>query len=84
MRAPLRKRAAEDFGFLSEGELALLLRAVPQRLDRHGQLLVQDLRDKALLALMSLQVLRTVEITRANTVVSSSGRCWCAARATPG
>ena len=67
VRAPLRKRAAEDFGFLSEGELALLLRAVPQRVDRHGQPLVQDLRDKALLALLSLQVLRTVEITRTNT-----------------
>jgi site-specific recombinase XerD len=67
VRAPLRKRAAEDFGFLSEGELALLLRAVPQRTDTHGRVLVQDLRDKALLALLSLQVLRTVEIARANT-----------------
>ncbi|MBV9324844.1 MAG: tyrosine-type recombinase/integrase [Chloroflexi bacterium] len=66
VRAPRGKRAAEDFGYLSEGELALLLRAVPQRLDTHGQVLVQDLRDKALLALLSLQVLRTVEITRAN------------------
>jgi site-specific recombinase XerD len=66
VRAPRAKRAAEDFGYLSEGELALLLRAVPRRVDRHGQPLVQDLRDKALLALLSLQVLRTVEITRAN------------------
>jgi site-specific recombinase XerD len=66
VRAPRGKRAAEDFGYLSEGELALLLRAVPQRLDKRGQPLVQDLRDKALLALLSLQVLRTVEITRAN------------------
>jgi integrase/recombinase XerC/integrase/recombinase XerD len=67
VRAPRGKRAAEDFGFLSEGELALLLRGVQLRLNRHGQLLVQDLRDKALLALPSLQVLRTVESTRANT-----------------
>jgi len=66
VRAPRGKRAAEDFGYLSEGELALLLRAVPQRVDKFGQALVQDLRDKALLALLSLQVLRTVEITRAN------------------
>ncbi len=51
---------------MSEGELALLLRAVPQRVDKHDQPLVHDLRDKALLALLSLQVLRTVEITRAN------------------
>jgi site-specific recombinase XerD len=66
VRAPRGKRAAEDFGYLSEGELALLLRAVPQRVDKLGHPLVQDLRDKALLALLSLQVLRTVEITRAN------------------
>lgn len=51
---------------MSEGELALLLRAVPQRVDTLGQPLVQDLRDKALLALLSLQVLRALEITRAN------------------
>ena len=66
VRAPRGKRAAEDFGYLSEGELALLLRAVPQRVDRQGGVRVQDLRDRALLALLSLQVLRTVEITRAN------------------
>jgi site-specific recombinase XerD len=66
VRAPREKRAAEDFGYLSEGELALLLRAVPQRVDKLGEPRIQDLRDKALLALMSLQVLRTVEITRAN------------------
>ena len=39
---------------------------MPQRVDRRGQPLVQDLSDKALLALLSLQVLRTVEIARAN------------------
>ncbi|MBV9328040.1 MAG: tyrosine-type recombinase/integrase [Chloroflexi bacterium] len=66
VRAPKSKRAAEDFGYLSEAELALLLRAVPRRIDKHGQPLVQDLRDKAVLALLSLQVLRTVEIVRAN------------------
>ena len=61
VRAPRGKRAAEDFGFLSEGELALLLHAVPQRTGKLGEPLVQDLRDKALLSLLSLQVLRTVE-----------------------
>jgi site-specific recombinase XerD len=66
VRAPRGKRSAEDFGYLSEGELAMLLRAVPQRTDDLGEPLVQNLRDKALLALLSLQVLRTVEITRAN------------------
>jgi hypothetical protein len=64
--APRSKRAAEDFGYLSGGDLALLLRGVPQRTAKHGQPLECDLRDKALLALLSLQVLRTVEIRRAN------------------
>jgi site-specific recombinase XerD len=49
-----------------QGELALLLRGVPRRTDKQGRPRVQDLRDRALLALLSLQVLRTVEITRAN------------------
>jgi len=66
VRAPRAKRAAEDFGYPGEGELALLLRAVPRRVDKIGRPFVQDLRDKALLALLSLQVLRTVEIARAN------------------
>jgi integrase/recombinase XerD len=66
VRPPRSKRAAEDFGFLSEGDLALLLRAIPQRLEKDAQPRVDDLRDKAMLALLSLQVLRTVEIWRAN------------------
>ena len=64
--APRSKRAAEDFGYLSEGDLALLLRAVPERTDKDGHPRPIDLRDKALLALLSLQVLRTVEIWRSN------------------
>jgi len=43
-----------------------LLRAVPERTDKHGHPRPIDLRDKALLALLSLQVLRTVEIWRSN------------------
>jgi site-specific recombinase XerD len=39
---------------------------VARRTDKQGRPRVQDLRDKALLALLSLQVLRTVEIARAN------------------
>jgi site-specific recombinase XerD len=66
VRPPRSKRAAEDFGFLSEGDLALLLRAIPQRSEKNGQPRVDDLRDKAMLALLSLQVLRTVEIWRSN------------------
>jgi len=66
VRGPRSKRAAEDFGYLTEGDLALLLRAVPERREKNGQPRVSDLRDKALLALLSLQVLRTVEIWRSN------------------
>jgi site-specific recombinase XerD len=60
IRAPRDRRAPEDFGYLSEVELALLSRAVP----RHDEL--KHLRDRALLGLLGLQALRTVEITRAN------------------
>jgi len=60
VRPPRSKRALEDFGYLSEVELTLLFRAVP----RDGS--VKALRDLALLALLGLQGLRTVEIERAN------------------
>jgi site-specific recombinase XerD len=60
VRAPRERRAPEDFGYLSEVELALLFRAVP-----HDEEL-KHLRDRALLGLLGLQALRTVEITRAN------------------
>lgn len=60
IRAPRDRRAPEDFGYLSEAELALLFRAVP----RDGEL--KHLRDRALLGLLGLQALRTIEITRAN------------------
>jgi site-specific recombinase XerD len=60
IRPPREKKAAEDFGYLSEVELTLLFRAAPQ-LDKEG-----PLRDRAILALFGLQGLRTVEIQRAN------------------
>jgi hypothetical protein len=53
-------RAPEDFGYLSEVELALLFRAVPRNDE------VKHLRDRALLGLLGLEALRGVEITRAN------------------
>ncbi len=59
IRPPRDKRAVEDFGYLSEVELALLFRAVP----RDGTL--KHRRDRARLGLLSLQALRTVEIMRA-------------------
>jgi site-specific recombinase XerD len=60
LRAPRDRRAPEDFGFLSEVELTLPFRAVP----RDDSL--KHLRDRALLGLLGLQALRTVEIMRAN------------------
>jgi site-specific recombinase XerD len=60
VRAPRDRRGPEDFGYLSEVELALLFRAVP-----HDDEL-KHLRDRALLGLLGLQALRTVEITRGN------------------
>jgi integrase len=60
VRAPREKKAAEDFGYLSEVELTLLFRAAPA-LNKEG-----PLRDRAVLALFGLEGLRTVEIQRAN------------------
>jgi site-specific recombinase XerD len=60
IRPPRDKRAVEDFGYLSEGEL-LLLRELPPPAD------VKDRRDRALLGLLALHGPRTVEIERANT-----------------
>jgi site-specific recombinase XerD len=62
VRPPKEKRAAEDFGYLSEVELTLLLRSVPVDYKE------KNLRDRALLALLGLQGLRTIEIERANVV----------------
>src|SRR5215216_4633199 len=60
VRPPREKRAAEDFGYLSEVELTLLLRSVPEAYKE------KSLRDRAMLALLGLQGLRTIEIERAN------------------
>jgi site-specific recombinase XerD len=60
IRPPREKKAAEDFGYLSEVELTLLFRAAPH-ISKEG-----PLRDRAILALFGLQGLRTVEIQRAN------------------
>lgn len=59
---PPRERQATAGGirYLSAGEAELLFRAVP----RDGSL--KSLRDRAMIALMALEGLRTVEITRAN------------------
>ena len=57
---PRERRAAEFLPCLAEGELRQLLAAVP----RTGA--VPALRDRALLALLAVQGLRTVEVARAN------------------
>lgn len=61
VKAPRSKKASDDLGYLSEVELALLLRAVPKKTGA-----VKELRDRAMLALMGLHGLRTVEIERAS------------------
>jgi site-specific recombinase XerD len=60
VRPPKEKRAVEDFDYLSEVELTLLLRSVSVDYKE------KNLRDRALLALLGLQGLRTIEIERAN------------------
>lgn len=60
VKPPRDRRAAEDVRFLSEGQLELLVRAIPKA----GG--IKALRDRALLGLMALQALRTVEVQRAS------------------
>jgi len=60
VRPPRNKRAVEDLGYLSEVELALLLKAVPKTNE------TKDLRGRALIAIMGLHGLRTVEVQRSS------------------
>lgn len=60
VRPPRDKRPVDDVPVLAEVDVALLLRAVP----RDGT--EANLRDRAMLGLLALQGLRTVEIHRAN------------------
>lgn len=60
VKPPKNKRAEDDFHYLNEVDYTLLLRAVPK--DKSEK----NLRDKAILAMMGLQGLRTVEVERAN------------------
>lgn len=60
VKPPRDKRAQDDFHYLNEVDYTILLRAVPKERTE------KNLRDKAILAMMGLQGLRTVEIERAN------------------
>jgi len=60
VKAPRDKRPVDDVPVLAEVDVALLLRAVP----KDGT--EASLRDRAMLGLMALQGLRTVEVHRAN------------------
>lgn len=60
VRPPKTRTAADDFQYLTEVELALLLRAVPRGTHEKAR------RDRCIVALLALQGLRTVEITRGN------------------
>ena len=66
-----RPKRARDFSYLSEVELRLLFRTIP-----HDDTL-KHLRDRALLGLLGLQALRTVEIARANVAdLQQRGEDW--------
>lgn len=60
VKPPKDKRAEDDFHYLNEVDYTLLLRAVPKTKSE------KNLRDKAIIAMMGLQGLRTVEIERAS------------------
>ena len=81
VRAPRDRRAPEDFGFLSEVELALLFRAVP-----HDEQL-KHLRDRACSACSACRRCAPSR-SRAPTSTTCSamatvGRCWCTASPRP-
>lgn len=60
IKPPKDKRAEDDFHYLNEVDYTLLLRSIPKAKSE------KNLRDKAIIAMMGLQGLRTVEIERAN------------------
>lgn len=60
VKPPKDKRAADDFHYLNEVDYTLLIRAVGKGRNE------KELRDKAIIAMMGLQGLRTVEIECAN------------------
>ncbi len=60
VKPPKDKRPEDDFHYLTEVDYTLLLRAVPKSKSE------KNLRNKAIIAMMELQGLRTVEIERAN------------------
>lgn len=60
VKPPRERKASAGVKYLSPGEAELLFRAVP----RDGS--VKHLRDRAMIALMALEGLRVVEVTRAN------------------
>lgn len=60
VKPPKAKRAQDDFHYLNEVDYTLLIRAIGNGRTE------KELRDKAIVAMMGLQGLRTVEIERAN------------------
>jgi site-specific recombinase XerD len=60
IKPPKNKDAQDDFHYLTELQYSKLLDAVPHNKTE------KNLRDKAIIAMMGLQMLRTVEIERAN------------------
>ena len=80
VRAPRDRRAPEDFGYLSEVELALLFRAVP-----HDEKF-KHLRDRALLGLLGLEALprwrSRAPTSRTCSCTARVGGCWSMANTT--
>lgn len=60
VKPPKDKRSQDDFHYLTEVDITLLFRAVGKGKSE------KELRDKAIIAMLGLQGLRTVEIERAN------------------
>jgi site-specific recombinase XerD len=66
VRAPRVRRAAEDFKYLTDDQLARLLAAVPSPEQATGVQRIKCLRDRLMLSFMALHGLRTIEVHRAS------------------
>src|ERR1035437_1443018 len=66
VKSPRVRQATEDFNYLSDDELGTLLVAIPDPDQATGREKVKRLRNMLMVAMMSLQGLRTIEVHRAN------------------
>jgi site-specific recombinase XerD len=66
VKSPRIRQAAEDFKYLDDEQLAKLLATIPDPAQAEGIEKVKRLRNLAMVTMMAVQALRTIEVHRAN------------------